>query len=67
MKRECDSKIGRSFVMKTLPCVSVASTDRIGNPHPMDFIDSVPMTFNLAGVDHPNAIAKNAYSIVPIL
>ena len=37
------------------------------NPHPMELMDLVPTTFELAGVKDPNATAKNGLSIVPLL
>jgi len=40
--------------------------DRI-NPHPMELMDLVPTTFELAGVKNPNDAAKNGLSIVPML
>ncbi|MBL7077092.1 MAG: sulfatase-like hydrolase/transferase [Kiritimatiellae bacterium] len=40
--------------------------DRI-TPHPMELMDLVPTTFELAGVTEPNEVAKNGLSIVPLL
>ena len=40
--------------------------DRV-NPHPMELMDLVPTTFELAGIDDPNGAAKNGLSIVPLL
>ncbi len=37
------------------------------NSHPMEMIDLVPTTFELAGVNQPNAVAKSGFSIVPLL
>ena len=37
------------------------------NPHPMELLDLVPTTFELAGVKNPNKAAKNGFSIVPLL
>ncbi len=37
------------------------------NPHPMELMDLVPTTFELAGVAEPNQAAKNGFSIVPLL
>jgi len=37
------------------------------NPHPMELLDLVPTTFELAGVSNPNDVAKNGISIVPLL
>lgn len=37
------------------------------NPHPMELMDLVPTTFELAGVEDPNQVAKNGFSIVPLL
>ena len=37
------------------------------NPHPMELMDLVPTTFELAGVKNPNDTAKNGLSIVPML
>ena len=37
------------------------------NPHPMELMDLVPTTFELAGVADPNATAKNGLSVVPLL
>lgn len=37
------------------------------NSHPMELLDLVPTTFELAGVENPNSAAKNGYSIVPLL
>jgi arylsulfatase A-like enzyme len=37
------------------------------NPHPMELMDLVPTTFELAGVKNPNDAAKNGLSIVPLL
>lgn len=37
------------------------------NAHPMELMDLVPTTFELAGVSDPNTAAKNGYSIVPLL
>ncbi len=36
-------------------------------PHPMELMDLVPTTFELAGVAEPNQAAKNGFSIVPLL
>jgi arylsulfatase A-like enzyme len=35
--------------------------------HPVELLDLVPTTFELAGVDDPNGTAKNGFSIVPLL
>jgi len=37
------------------------------NTHPMELMDLVPTTFELAGVETPNSVAKNGLSIVPML
>ncbi|MBL7077085.1 MAG: sulfatase-like hydrolase/transferase [Kiritimatiellae bacterium] len=37
------------------------------NPHPMELMDLVPTTFELAGVPAPNKAAQNGLSIVPLL
>jgi arylsulfatase A-like enzyme len=37
------------------------------NTHPMELMDLVPTTFELAGVAMPNDVAKNGRSIVPLL
>ncbi|VGO18604.1 sulfatase family protein [Pontiella sulfatireligans] len=37
------------------------------NVHPMELMDLVPTTFELAGIKSPNEIAKNGLSIVPLL
>ncbi|MDF7824053.1 sulfatase-like hydrolase/transferase [Pontiellaceae bacterium B12227] len=37
------------------------------NPHPMELMDLVPTTFELAGVEKPNETAKNGFSIVSLL
>jgi arylsulfatase A-like enzyme len=37
------------------------------NMHPMELMDLVPTTFELAGIDNPNDAAKNGISIVPLL
>ncbi len=37
------------------------------NPHPMELMDLVPTTFELAGVENPNDAAKNGFSILPLL
>ena len=37
------------------------------NPHPMELLDLVPTTFELAGVTNPNDVAKNGLSILPML
>ena len=37
------------------------------NAHPMELLDLVPTTFELAGIENPNAAAKNGVSIVPLL
>jgi iduronate 2-sulfatase len=37
------------------------------NPHPMELMDLVPTTFDLAGVIAPNDVAQNGFSIVPLL
>jgi len=37
------------------------------NPNPMELMDLVPTTFELAGVEKPNTVAKNGLSIVPML
>jgi iduronate 2-sulfatase len=37
------------------------------NSHPMELMDLVPTTFDLAGVTNPNAAAQNGFSIVPLL
>jgi iduronate 2-sulfatase len=42
------------------------ASDQI-NPHPMELMDLVPTTFELADVKNPNTVAKNGISIVPLL
>jgi arylsulfatase A-like enzyme len=42
------------------------ASDQI-NPHPMELMDLVPTTFELAGIENPNTVAKNGVSIVPLL
>lgn len=37
------------------------------NPHPMELMDLVPTSFELAGVKNPNKASKNGFSIVPLL
>ena len=37
------------------------------NPHPMELLDLVPTTFELAGIENANTVAKNGVSIVPLL
>jgi len=37
------------------------------HPHPMELMDLVPTTFELAGVEKPNEVAKNGFSVVPLL
>jgi len=37
------------------------------NSHPMELMDLVPTTFELAGVAKPNDVSKNGFSIVPLL
>ncbi len=37
------------------------------NPHPVELMDLVPTTFELAGIKQPNSVAKNGLSMVPML
>jgi arylsulfatase A-like enzyme len=37
------------------------------NPQPMELMDLVPTTFELAGINNPNTVAQNGVSIVPLL
>jgi iduronate 2-sulfatase len=37
------------------------------NPHPVELLDLIPTTFDLAGVPDPNETAKNGYSLLPVL
>ncbi|CAA6691223.1 MULTISPECIES: sulfatase [unclassified Lentimonas] len=37
------------------------------NSTPMELMDLVPTTFELAGIENPNSVAKNGLSIVPLL
>jgi len=35
--------------------------------HPVELHDLIPTAFDLAGVENPNEVAKNGYSLVPLL
>jgi arylsulfatase A-like enzyme len=37
------------------------------NKRPVEILDLVPTTFDLAGVKHPNEVAKNGFSLLPLL